>query len=168
MSNNNNQDSHVSGISASETDNLENASTLNDDPSSAIDATIQKLVLTINVALDDMKAVEIAEMNIREISSIADMMIVASGNSSRHVKAIADTVIEKAKEAGFRPIGVEGTDIAEWILLDFGDVIIHIMLPKTREFYDLEKLWSARPSSTLPSTGSTSETPNSIDGDQNV
>lgn len=112
----------------------------------SIDDTIQQLVLTINTALDDMKAVDISELNIREFSSIADMMIVASGNSNRHVKAIADTIVEKAKEAGFRTIGIEGTDTAEWVLLDFGDVIAHIMLPKSRAFYDLEKLWSARPS----------------------
>ena len=106
---------------------------------------VYQLITEINDALDEMKAVDIVEINIQEISSIADLMIVASGNSNRHVKAIAETILEKTKKAGFTTVGVEGMQEAEWILLDFGDAIVHVMQPKTRSFYDLEKLWSARP-----------------------
>jgi len=115
------------------------------DSNITIDDSIRQLVTIVNTALDDMKAVDIVELDIGDMSTIADIMIVASGNSQRHVKAIANSVLEKAKEAGQAPIGVEGTDISEWILIDLGDIIVHVMLPKTRSFYDLEKLWSARP-----------------------
>jgi ribosome-associated protein len=72
-------------------------------------------------------------------------MVVASGNSNRQVKSLANNVVVDAKKAGFDLIGIEGDDVSEWILVDFGDVIVHIMLPATRVFYDLEKLWSLRP-----------------------
>ena len=96
-------------------------------------------------ALDDIKGIEIVALNVEGQTDIADHMVVASGTSPRQVKALSDSVIEKAKAQGVRPIGVEGQDTAEWILIDLGDVIVHVMLPKVREFYDLERLWSLSP-----------------------
>jgi ribosome-associated protein len=69
-------------------------------------------------------------------------MVVASGTSNRHVKALADAVADKSRAAGHRPIGVEGEEGSEWVLLDLQDVLVHVMLPRVREFYNLEKLWS--------------------------
>lgn len=102
-------------------------------------------------ALEDIKAQNIAILDVRELTGIMDKMVVASGTSTRQVKALADNVVARAKQAGYRPIGVEGEDTAEWILVDFGDIIVHLMLPATRAFYDLEKLWSFRPGETLRS-----------------
>lgn len=92
-------------------------------------------------ALEDVKAQHITPLDVREITSVADTMVIASGTSNRHVKALADSVVEAAKEAGYTPLGTEGEDSGEWILVDLGDVIVHLMLPATREFYDLERLW---------------------------
>ncbi|MBL7250271.1 ribosome silencing factor [Alloalcanivorax sp. C16-2] len=92
-------------------------------------------------ALEELKAKNIASLDVRALTSVADDMVIASGTSSRHVKALADNVMEKAKDAGYRPLGTEGERGAEWILVDLGDVIVHLMLPATREFYDLERLW---------------------------
>lgn len=92
-------------------------------------------------ALDDLKAKDVEVMDVRTLTSITDYMIVASGTSNRHVKALADSVVEKSKLAGHRPLSVEGEREAEWILVDLADVVVHIMLPATRDFYQLEKLW---------------------------
>ena len=93
-------------------------------------------------ALDDGKANDVVELDVRNMTSVTDTMIVASGTSNRHVKSLADNVAEKAREAGHKPIGVEGEVGGEWVLLDLDDVLVHVMLPKVREFYNLEKLWS--------------------------
>lgn len=98
-------------------------------------------------ALDDMKAKDIVILDVKPLTSVADLMIVASGTSNRHVKSIADRVRERVREGGFKPLGVEGEDASEWVLVDLGDIILHIMLPDTRRFYDLEKLWSMGPDS---------------------
>lgn len=98
------------------------------------------LSLVIN-ALEELKAQKITELDVRDMTSMADHMVIASGTSNRHVKALADNVVDAAKEAGHPPIGSEGEDTGEWILVDLGDVIVHLMLPATREFYDLERLW---------------------------
>jgi ribosome silencing factor RsfS/YbeB/iojap len=93
-------------------------------------------------ALDDLKARDVSEIDVRDKSSVTDLLVVASGTSSRHVKSIADEVVRKAKQAGLPPIGVEGQREAEWVLVDLGDIVVHVMLPRTREFYGLERLWT--------------------------
>jgi len=95
-------------------------------------------------ALEDLKAVAPVVLDVRELSSVMDWLVVASGTSSRHVKSLADNVLMKAKESGVRPLGVEGERIGEWVLVDFGDVVVHVMQPATRSFYDLERLWSVQ------------------------
>ena len=93
-------------------------------------------------ALDDIKALNIVKLDVRGMTTVTDFMIVASGTSSRHVQALVDNVQEKSRAAGHRPIGVEGEEGGEWVLLDLNDALVHVMLPKVREFYNLEKLWS--------------------------
>ncbi|MDH3525940.1 MAG: ribosome silencing factor [Gammaproteobacteria bacterium] len=93
-------------------------------------------------ALEDLKGVDIKVIDVSELTSITDRMVVVSGTSTRHVKALADNVALKAKQAGNPALGVEGAAAAEWILIDLGDVVVHVMLPAVREFYALEKLWS--------------------------
>jgi ribosome-associated protein len=100
--------------------------------------TLTQVVLD---ALADMKAVDVKAMDVRGITDITDTMVVASGTSDRHVKSIADRVLQRCKEAGFRPYGLEGERDGEWVLLDLHDLVLHVMLPRVREFYALEKLW---------------------------
>ena len=98
-------------------------------------------------ALEDVKAQDIVRLDVKGLTSVTDYMIVASGTSSRHVKALADAVADKSREAGHRPAGIEGEAGGEWVLLDLHDTLVHVMLPRVREFYNLEKLWSLRPES---------------------
>lgn len=100
-----------------------------------------EVVQVVEGALDEMKAVNVKVLAVKKLTDITDTMIIASGNSDRHVRSIADRVVEHAKKAGFRPMGVEGERDGEWVLVDLQDVIVHIMLPKVREFYRLESLW---------------------------
>ncbi len=93
-------------------------------------------------ALDDVKAKDIVKLDVHDMTTVTDYMIIASGTSNRHVKALVDNVAEKAAAAGHKPIGVEGEEGGEWVLLDLQDALVHVMLPKVREFYNLEKLWS--------------------------
>lgn len=95
--------------------------------------------------LEDAKGDDIQVIDLTDRSTFADYMIVASGNSTRQVKAMADRLTQRAKASGFRPLGVEGDREAEWILVDLADVVVHLMLPQTRAFYNLEKLWSTPP-----------------------
>jgi ribosome-associated protein len=92
-------------------------------------------------ALADMKALEVKVLDVRGLTDIADYMIIASGTSDRHVRSVAQRVVERTKQAGFRPHGVEGQQDADWVLIDLNDMIVHVMLPRVREFYGLEKLW---------------------------
>jgi len=95
----------------------------------------------VTAALEDMKAVNVKVLDVRGLTDIADTLIIASGNSDRHVRSIADRVIERVKEAGFRPFGTEGKRDGEWVLVDLHDIVVHVMLPRVREFYGLERLW---------------------------
>ncbi|HEX8779117.1 MAG TPA: ribosome silencing factor [Rhodanobacter sp.] len=97
---------------------------------------------TVVAALEELKAKDIREIDVRGKTSIADLLVIASGTSARHVKSIADEVVKFAKKAGVMPLGVEGEQEAEWVLVDLGDVIVHVMLPRIREFYGLERLWT--------------------------
>jgi ribosome silencing factor RsfS/YbeB/iojap len=103
------------------------------------------LVKSVTAALDDMKAVNIKVLDVRGVTDVADCMVIASGTSDRHVRSIAERVVERAKAAGFRPFGVEGDRDGEWVLVDLNDVIVHVMLPRVREFYGLESLWEVAP-----------------------
>ena len=100
---------------------------------------LKELVLE---SLDDIKAVDGVCIDVRDKTELTDYMIVVSGTSNRHVKSIANNVVVDAKAAGFMPLGIEGLDEGEWVLLDLTDVVIHMMLPSAREFYDIERLWS--------------------------
>ena len=99
---------------------------------------LKKLVID---ALEDLKAERIVELDVRNKTDVTDYIIVASGNSSRHVKAIANNVVIEAKKAGQAPLGVEGETDGEWMLVDLADVVVHVMQPQVRQFYDLEGLW---------------------------
>jgi len=92
-------------------------------------------------ALADMKALEVKVLDVRGLTDIADFMVIASGTSDRHVRSVAQRVVERTKEAGFRPHGVEGQQDSDWVLIDLNEMIVHVMLPRVREFYGLEKLW---------------------------
>lgn len=101
------------------------------------------IIKSLVTALEDIKALDIQVLDVRNLTSITDTMIVASGRSDRQVRAMADKLIEKAKELGTPPLGVEGEQQGTWILVDMGDVIAHLMHPTSRAYYQLEKLWSA-------------------------
>ncbi len=100
-----------------------------------------ELAQLVETALDDLKAVNIVTLNVAEITLITDYMLIASGTSSRHVRSIADHVVEKIKEGGHSVLGIEGHEHGEWVLVDLADVVVHIMQPRTRDFYKLENLW---------------------------
>lgn len=110
-------------------------------PKAVVAKPAMTLAGIVAAALEDMKAVNPTVLDVRGLTDIADTLVVASGNSDRHVRSIADRVIEYAKKAGHRPVGVEGERDGEWVLVDLQDVIVHIMLPRVREFYRLEDLW---------------------------
>ena len=100
----------------------------------------------IAAALDGLKAQNIAVFDVRGLSDVTDTIVIASGTSDRHVKSLAGRVLERAREAGVRPLGLEGERDGEWVLVDLQDVVVHVMLPRVREFYSLEKLWDMRAS----------------------
>jgi ribosome-associated protein len=102
---------------------------------------VSPLKEAVTTALDDMKAANVRVLDVRGLTDIADTMVIACGNSDRHVRSIAERVVEKAKAAGFRPLGTEGARDGEWVLVDLQDLIVHVMLPRVREFYGLERLW---------------------------
>lgn len=93
-------------------------------------------------ALDDLKAKDVKVIDVRGQSNVTDLMVIATGTSSRQVKSLADNVAQKSKEQGNPPLGVEGEDAGEWVLVDLGDIVVHVMLEPVRQFYQLERLWS--------------------------
>lgn len=102
---------------------------------------VEQLKELVVDALEDRKGVDIKVLDVQGKSSVTDILVIASGNSSRQVKALADSVVEKAKQNGVQPLGTEGQEESSWVLVDLGDVVVHVMLPETRDFYNLEKLW---------------------------
>lgn len=102
-------------------------------------ADLLKLALS---ALEEIKGKDVVDIDVRGKTSVCDYMVVASGTSTRHVKSLADEVVKASKLAGYMPLGVEGEREAEWVLVDLGDVVVHVMLPRVREFYALERLWT--------------------------
>ena len=111
------------------------------NPSASSTEDLKAMVLA---ALEDAKANDIRQLDVRGLTDITDWMVVASGTSTRHVLALADHVRTQVKAQGLSPIGTEGESGSDWVLLDFGDVVVHLMLPDTRGFYDLEGLWDDR------------------------
>lgn len=107
-------------------------------------ATLNQL---ITQALEDLKGKDIVQLDVRELSSVMDTLIIASGTSSRHVKSLAANVVEDTKKQNIPPMGVEGVEAGDWVLVDFGDTVVHVMLQESRDFYELEKLWSMEPGS---------------------
>ncbi len=111
---------------------------------------VSPLQQIVSSALEDMKAVNVRVLDVRGLTDIADTMVIASGTSDRHVRSIADNVTQKAKKAGFRPLGTEGARDGEWVLVDLTDILVHVMLPRVREFYGLESLWESATAVTPP------------------
>jgi ribosome-associated protein len=110
-------------------------------PPNPLPAPADLLKLAIG-ALEEIKAKDLVEIDVRGKTSVCDFMVIASGTSTRHVKSLADEVVKASKQAGYQPLGVEGEREAEWVLVDLGDVVVHVMLPRVREFYALERLWT--------------------------
>lgn len=96
-------------------------------------------------ALENMKAVDIRVLDVRGMTALTDFMVITSGTSDRHVKSLAREVQDQARAAGTKPMGVEGEQAGEWVLVDLRDVVVHVMRPQIRDFYNLEKLWSIEP-----------------------
>lgn len=97
---------------------------------------------TIIAALEDVKGRQITALDVRQLTGMTDYMVIATGTSNRQVKALAENVMEAMRKRGLKPLGSEGEEAADWILVDYGDVVVHVMLPEARAFYDLERLWS--------------------------
>ncbi len=100
---------------------------------------LQKMIVD---ALKDAKAQDMTVLDVRKISDFTDTMIIVSGTSTRHVQSVADKLVRTLRAHGVRATGVEGEKVGEWVLVDFGEVVVHVMRPQTRDFYNLEKLWS--------------------------
>ena len=111
-------------------------------------------------ALEDLKAKDVVVVDVRDKSSITDIMVIATGTSNRQVKSLAQNVSIQSKAAGIIPIGIEGADAGEWVLVDLGDVVVHVMLDPVRRFYQLERLWS------VSEDGSQDESQENIDSDK--
>ena len=101
-----------------------------------------ELLKVVQETLDERKGINITTIDVRGKTSVTDYMVLATGSSERHVKSLCDYVVEKVKSQGFMPLGMEGEAGSDWVLLDLGDVVLHVMTMQTREFYQLEKLWT--------------------------
>ncbi len=93
-------------------------------------------------ALDDLRGVDVRRISVSDKTSITDLIVIASGTSHRHVRSLADRVVERVKDEGVKPLGVEGEQGGDWLLIDLGDLVVHVMSREKRAFYNLEKLWS--------------------------
>lgn len=107
--------------------------------------SLNKLERLVVAALEDLKGRDIKTLNVSKLCDFTDIMVFCSGTSNRHVKSLANNVIDAVKKQDFHPIGIEGKEEGEWVLVDLGDIVIHVMLPKTRELYQLEQLWGMQP-----------------------
>lgn len=103
--------------------------------------TLEELKPLVINALEDLKVAELTEVDVRDKTSMTDLMLVAVGTSSRHVKSLANNVVVECKQAGVMPLGVEGERDGEWVLVDLGDIVVHVMQPQVRDYYNIEKLW---------------------------
>lgn len=110
--------------------------------SEALSGNLNQLITS---ALEDLKGKDILQLDVRELTDVTDTLIIASGTSGRHSRSLANNVVEELKKHGHRPLGVEGIDAGDWVLVDYGDTVVHVMQKETREFYELEKLWSVKP-----------------------
>ncbi|MCX7121258.1 MAG: ribosome silencing factor [Gammaproteobacteria bacterium] len=104
---------------------------------------LKELLPFVRKHLDDNKALDVTELDVATLTDCMDVMVIATGTSTRHVQSIAKKLVNAVKEAGVRPLGVEGELTGEWVLIDLGDVVVHVMLKSERERYDLESLWTA-------------------------
>ncbi|MBK8187206.1 MAG: ribosome silencing factor [Cellvibrio sp.] len=96
-------------------------------------------------ALENLKGKEIVTLDVSQLSDVMDTLIIASGTSSRHARSLAENLVEETKKAGFRAIGIEGLETGDWVLVDYGDTVVHVMQDEARNYYELEKLWSMKP-----------------------
>lgn len=106
-----------------------------------VDMQLEQLEQVVRNALDELKAVEPIMLDVRGRTSMTDIMFIATGNTARHVKSIADNVVAKTKLAGVRPLGIEGEEAGEWVLVDLGDIVVHVMQAEVRKLYRLEGIW---------------------------
>lgn len=113
-----------------------------------------ELLKLAQTSLEDMKARDVCVLDVRRLTSVTDYLLIASGTSDRHVRSLAQNLVETAKEAGQRPLGVEGQESGEWVLIDLCDVVVHVMQPRAREFYKLEDLWAVGTDAAANTTGS--------------
>ena len=120
---------------------------------------VSPLQQAVTTALEDMKAANVKVLDVRGLTDIADTMVIASGTSDRHVRSIAERVVEQARALGRRPIGTEGERDGEWVLVDLQDLIVHVMLPRVREFYGLEHLWENGAAQTLAAPAAVARAP---------
>ena len=107
------------------------------------DDHLKECLAVVESALDDMKAKNITVMNVESLTDVMERIVIANGTSKRHVRAMADSVGAEVKQAGFMPLGREGGNDSDWTLIDLGAIVVHMMTPQAREFYDLEGLWSS-------------------------
>lgn len=114
---------------------------------------LDELTQLVTETLDDMKAVDVSVIDVRGKSNVTDVMVVATGTSARHVKSLANNVLDEVKKSGVKPLGIEGEDVGEWVLVDLADIVVHVLQAEMRDFYQLEKLWETEPANRTQSSG---------------